>query len=46
MLLAFGLMQTRTRTVRKIPALLLPVGMVALSLAGIKTSFGLRQRYR
>jgi hypothetical protein len=39
-LLAFGLMQTRTRTVSKIPALLLPVGMVALSLAGIKSSFG------
>lgn len=41
MLLVFGLMQTRTRTVHKIPALLLPVGMMALSLAGIITSFGL-----
>lgn len=41
-LLVFGLMQTRTRTVRRIPALLLPVGMVALSLAGIQSSFGLR----
>lgn len=40
-LLVFGLMQTRTRTVRKIPALLLPVGMIALSLAGINSSFGL-----
>lgn len=40
-LLAFGLMQTRTRTVRVVPALLLPAGMVALSLAGIQTSFGL-----
>lgn len=40
-LLGFGLMQTRTRTVRKIPALLLPVGMMALSIAGIKSSFGL-----
>ena len=39
-LLVFGLMQTRTRTVGKIPALLLPVGMVALSLAGINSSFG------
>jgi hypothetical protein len=29
-LLVFGLMQTRTRTVRKIFALLLPVGMIAL----------------
>lgn len=41
-LLAFGLMQTRTRRVRKLPALLLPAGMVALSLAGIQSSFGLR----
>lgn len=40
-LLVFGLMQTRTRTVGKIPALLLPVGMIALSLAGINSSFGL-----
>lgn len=41
-LLAFGLMQTRTRRVRQLPALLLPAGMVALSLAGIQSSFGLR----
>jgi uncharacterized integral membrane protein len=34
-------MQTRTRSVRKIPALLLPAGMIALSLAGINSSFGL-----
>lgn len=40
-LLVFGLIQTRTRTVRKLPALLLPAGMLALSLAGIYTSFGL-----
>ena len=33
-LLAFGLIQTRTRTVRKMPALLLPAGMTALSLFG------------
>jgi len=39
-LLVFGLIQTRTRTVRKMPALLLPAGMLALSLAGIYTSFG------
>jgi hypothetical protein len=39
-LLAFGLIQTRTRTVRKLPALLMPAGMIALSLAGIYTSFG------
>lgn len=42
LLLVFGLMQTRTRSVRRVPALLLPVGMVALSLAGIQSSFGLR----
>jgi hypothetical protein len=41
-LLVFGLMQTRTRTVRRIPAFLLPAGMIALSLAGINSSFGLR----
>lgn len=40
-LLVFGLIQTRTRTVSKIPALLLPVGMIALSLSGINSSFGL-----
>jgi uncharacterized membrane protein len=40
-LLVFGLMQTRTRSVRKIPALLLPASMIALSLAGIESSFGL-----
>lgn len=40
-LLALGLLQARSRTVRKIPAMLLPAGMVALSLAGIYTSFGL-----
>jgi uncharacterized membrane protein len=41
-LLVISLMQTRTRTVRKIPAFLLPAGMIALSLAGINSSFGLR----
>jgi len=40
-LIVFGLMQTRTRTVQKIPALLLPAGMIALSLFGIGSSFGL-----
>lgn len=40
-LLGFGLVQTRTRTVRRAPALLLPAGMLALSLAGIVSSFGL-----
>ena len=40
LLVVFGLMQTRTRTVRKLPALLLPAGMIALSLAGIHSSFG------
>ncbi len=42
LLLVFGLMQTRTRAVGRVPAFLLPVGMVALSLAGIQSSFGLR----
>ena len=41
-LLVFGLIQTRTRTVGKIPALLLPVGMIVLSLAGINSSFGFK----
>jgi hypothetical protein len=41
-LVVFGLMQTRTRTVGKIPALLLPVGMFGLSLWGIYSSFGFR----
>lgn len=40
-LLVFGLIQTRTRTVSKITALLLPAGMTALSLTGIYSSFGL-----
>ena len=41
LLLVFGFIQTRTRNVRRIPALLLPAGMSALSLAGIISSFGL-----
>ena len=40
LLLVFGYMQTRTRTVGKVPALLLPAGMIALSLAGVYSSFG------
>ena len=40
-LVVFGLVQARTRKVRKVPAYLLPIGMVALSLAGIHSSFGL-----
>ena len=39
-LLAFGLMQTRNRKVNRFLAYLLPVGMVALSLAGVQSSFG------
>ena len=42
LLLGLGLMQTRTRVVRRLPALILPAGMVALSLAGINSSFGLK----
>lgn len=41
-LLVFGFIQTRARTVRKTPAFLLPAGMIALSIAGINSSFGLR----
>lgn len=41
LLLVFGFIQTRTRNVRRIPALLLPASMSALSLAGIISSFGL-----
>ena len=41
-LLAFGFMQTRNRNVNKFLAYLLPVGMVALSLAGVQSSFGLK----
>ena len=41
-LLAVGLMQVRPRTVRKTAAFLLPAGMIALSLAGINSSFGLQ----
>jgi len=41
-LLAFGLLQTRSRSVKKALAYALPVGMVALSLSGIQSSFGLK----
>ncbi|MBK9942340.1 MAG: hypothetical protein IPP13_12070 [Kouleothrix sp.] len=41
LLVVFGFIQTRTRTVRRVPALLLPAGMSVLSLAGIISSFGL-----
>lgn len=40
-LLALGLMQARPRRVGRTPALLLPAGMIVLSLAGIQSSFGL-----
>ncbi len=39
-LLALGLVQTRTRNVGILAAYLLPAGMIALSLAGIHSSFG------
>jgi hypothetical protein len=39
-LVMLGLMQARTRRVGKAAALALPAGMVALSLAGIHSSFG------
>lgn len=41
-LLAFGLMQTRSRNVKAALAYLLPVGMVALSLSGVQSSFGFK----
>ena len=40
-LLAFGLLQARSRDVKKTLAYALPAGMVALSLSGIESSFGL-----
>lgn len=40
-LVALGFMQARTRRVGKILAFILPAGMIALSLAGIYSSFGL-----
>lgn len=39
-LLAFGLLQTRSRNVKASLAYVLPAGMVALSLSGIQSSFG------
>lgn len=41
-LLAFGFLQTRSRDVKAAVAYLLPVGMVALSLSGIQSSFGFK----
>ncbi|MEH6564489.1 MAG: DUF6622 family protein [Halopseudomonas sp.] len=41
-LLVFGLQQTRSRNVNVFLAFLLPVGMVALSLSGIGSSFGMQ----
>jgi hypothetical protein len=40
-LVVFGLQQTRSRNVKAVPAYFLPFGMIALSLAGIHSSFGL-----
>ncbi len=41
-LLALGLLQTRDRWVKRPIAYVLPVAMVALSLAGVLSSFGLK----
>ncbi len=41
-LVAFGLQQTRSRNVKAVLAYLLPLGMIALSLAGINSSFGIK----
>jgi hypothetical protein len=40
-LVAFGLQQTRSRNVNAVLAYFLPFGMIALSLAGINSSFGI-----
>ena len=41
-LVAFGLKQTRNRNVNAVLAYILPFAMVALSFAGIKSSFGIK----
>jgi len=41
-LLAFGFLQARSRNVKAFLAYVLPAGMVALSLSGIQSSFGLK----
>lgn len=41
-LVAFGLQQTRSRNVNAVLAYVLPCGMIALSLAGINSSFGIK----
>jgi hypothetical protein len=41
-LVVFGLQQTRSRNVRAVLAFVLPFAMVALSLAGIHSSFGIQ----
>lgn len=41
-LVAFGLQQTRSRNVNAVLAYFLPFGMIALSLAGINSSFGIK----
>ena len=40
-LVAFGLQQTRSRKVTAVLAYILPFGMMALSLAGLNSSFGM-----
>ena len=41
-LVAFGLQQIRNRNVNAVLAFFLPLGMIALSLAGISSSFGIK----
>jgi Family of unknown function (DUF6622) len=41
-LVVFGLQQTRSRNVNAVLAYFLPLGMIALSLAGINSSFGIK----
>jgi len=41
-LIIFGIQQARSRTVNAVLAYFLPSGMIALSLAGINSSFGIQ----
>ena len=41
-LLVFGLLQTRSRSVKRFLAYFFPAGMIILSLAGVQSSFGIK----
>jgi hypothetical protein len=42
LLVIFGLQQTRSRNISAVLAYFLPLGMIALSLSGINSSFGIK----